>query len=638
MLLTSLTIAVAQTDDAPQTPTAPTAAESTSTAADAVLAAEADRVAVMDKAKDAVLAVFASNGRGGGSGVVITADGYALTNFHVVKPCGNAMKCGMADGELYDAVVVGLDPTGDVALIKLLGRDDFPHAELGDSDRMQVGDWCFAMGNPFLLATDFLPTATYGIVSGMHRYQYPAGTLLEYADCIQTDASINPGNSGGPLFDAQGRLIGINGRGSFEKRGRVNVGVAYAISINQIKNFLGYLHSGRIVDHATLGAQVNFDVEGRVVVSNILEESDAYRRGLRYDDEIVSFGGRPISTPNGFKNVLGIYPKGWRIPLSFRREGQRYDVFVRLGGVHRADELIKKTAGRPRPIRIDPGKNPKPGEKPKDEKPKPGEKPKIEKAEKPEPDKPKPLKKPVPPPGNPHGHQPMQPQAPTPEAVKKHFEAKRGYANYYFNKLHRQRVFDAWSARGDFSGLAGTWTLSGELEHGGEFSLLLTDADAALKLATSEWKWTATDDFSASIEPPQSGGLLPAWNLWRRLAVTGLDEFGDVSYLGTAPLPGHEGLVDVLVGLHKGVECRFMFDPAEGVLLAIEFFPEEQVDPCEIYFSEHRRIDGRHLPGRIEVRVGDESYATFKLNEFNFEKTPAKDAANDSKDKKTTED
>ena len=90
----------------------------------------------------------------------------------------------------------------------------------------------------------------------MHRYQYPAGTLLEYTDCIQTDAAINPGNSGGPLFDAEGRLIGINGRGSFEKRGRVNVGVGYAISINQIKNFLGRLKSGRIVDHATLGARV----------------------------------------------------------------------------------------------------------------------------------------------------------------------------------------------------------------------------------------------------------------------------------------------------------------------------------------------------------------------------------------------
>ena len=137
--------------------------------------------------------------------------------------------------------------------MKLFGRDDFPAAELADSDQVQVGDWCFAIGNPFLLATDFHPTVSYGVISGVHRYQYPAGTLLEYTDCLQADAAINPGNSGGPLFDAQGRLIGINGRGSFEKRGRVNVGVGYAISINQIKNFLGHLKSGRIVDHATLG-------------------------------------------------------------------------------------------------------------------------------------------------------------------------------------------------------------------------------------------------------------------------------------------------------------------------------------------------------------------------------------------------
>ena len=107
------------------------------------------------------------------------------------------------------------------------------------------------MGNPFLLATDFTPTVTFGLVSGVHRYQYPAGTLLEYTDCIQIDTSINPGNSGGPLFNMKGELIGINGRGSFEKRGRVNSGVGYAISINQIKNFLGHLHAGLDTDHAT---------------------------------------------------------------------------------------------------------------------------------------------------------------------------------------------------------------------------------------------------------------------------------------------------------------------------------------------------------------------------------------------------
>ena len=161
----------------------------------------------------------------------------------------------------------------------------------------------------------------------MHRYQYPAGTLLEYADCLQVDAAINPGNSGGPLFNAAGQLIGINGRGSFEKRGRVNVGVGYAISVNQIKNFLGCLKSGRIVDHATLGATVSTGDDGRVTVSDILENSDAYRRGLRYDDEIVRFAGREIRSANcAARTSLGIFPKGWRVAadLSPRRPHHRH--------------------------------------------------------------------------------------------------------------------------------------------------------------------------------------------------------------------------------------------------------------------------------------------------------------------------
>ena len=212
------------------------------------------------------------------------------------------------------------------------------------------------------------------MVSGVHRYQYPAGTLLEYADCLQVDASINPGNSGGPLFDSQGRLLGINGRGSFEKRGRVNVGVGYAISINQIKNFLGNLKSGRIVDHATLGATVSTSEDGRVVVSDILEHSDAYRRGLRYDDEIVSFAGRPIHSVNMLKNLLGIFPKGWRVQLSYRREGNVYDTFVRLMGVHSEPELLAKMEGampgEPRPNPRKPNDNRKPGDQPKPEEPK----------------------------------------------------------------------------------------------------------------------------------------------------------------------------------------------------------------------------------------------------------------------------
>ncbi|RMG04803.1 MAG: serine protease, partial [Planctomycetota bacterium] len=170
---------------------------------------EENRCALVEHVTPSVVAVFSTKGNSGGSGVLISPEGYAVTNYHVVEPCGPVMKCGLSDGKLYDAVVVGVDPTGDIALIKLLGRNNFPAAEIGDSRLVRPGDPCLAMGNPFMLAADFRPTATFGIISGIHRYQYPAGTLLEYTDCLQTDASINPGNSGGPLFDAAGRLIGI---------------------------------------------------------------------------------------------------------------------------------------------------------------------------------------------------------------------------------------------------------------------------------------------------------------------------------------------------------------------------------------------------------------------------------------------
>ncbi|HUY36258.1 MAG TPA: trypsin-like peptidase domain-containing protein [Pirellulales bacterium] len=568
---------------------------------ESVLQAESQRVAVMAKAREAAIAIFANGGQGGGSGVVISPDGYALSNFHVTKPAGDAMKCGMAHGALYDAVIVGIDPVGDLALLKLFGRDDFPHAELGDSDQVRVGDWAFAVGNPFLLATDFQPTVTYGIISGVHRYQYPSGTLLEYADCLQTDASINPGNSGGPLFDSQGRLIGINGRGSFEKRGRVNVGVGYAISINQIKNFLGCLRAGRIVDHATLGARVASQDDGRVIVADIVESSDAYRRGLRYGDEIVSFGGRPIRTVNAFKNVLGIFPKGWRVPVVFRRKGQTFETLVRLAGVHGTEELLQKLGGKsPDPDQPPP---PQPGDQPPDGQPRP---------------------MPMPPSAMPNA-------PPLPEIVQQHLEPRRGYANYYFNKLNRGRVWNQLVARGDFAEFAGPWRVKGEWLGAGEAEFGISSDGAMCALPGGMLTLTAGDSLSDATDPPASGGLLAALYLWRRLLVGGPDQFGSLDYFGTAPFIGHdvpgrqEDLLDVLIGTSGGVECQFVVDPASGRLLLLEVFLRSDDDPCELYFFDYREHEGRELPGKLEVRYGDGLYGVFKLTDWTLHKT-AEDA------------
>jgi hypothetical protein len=212
-----------------------------------------------------------------------------------------------------------------------------------------------------------------------------------------------------------------------------------------------------------------------------------------------------------------------------------------------------------------------------------------------------------------------RPEKPLPAVVQEHFEDKRGYANYYFNRLHRQRVFDAWTAWGDFASLQGAWIMTGPLEPEGKFRFQLSDGEGSLELPDLRWDWLATDNLAGMPNPPASGGLLPALYLWRRLAILGPEGFGEVYYLGTAPFAGREERVDVLIGIHGGVECRFFFDSVDGLLLGMEMYPEEDVDPCEIYFSEYRETDGRHVPARIEVRFGDEVYGVFQVEQFQFQ-------------------
>ena len=118
-----------------------------------------------------------------------------------------------------------------------------------------------------------------------------------------------------------------------------------------------------------------------------------------------------------------------------------------------------------------------------------------------------------------------------------------------------------------------------------------------LKLPTGQLTWEAGPTLGSSLLPAGSGGLLPTLYLWRRLALEGIEHFGQVEYLGTAPLPGYDGLADVLVGTYKGVECWFYFDPARGDLLALEMYPAENADPCEVYFSDYHDVDGRCCRG-----------------------------------------
>lgn len=563
----------------------------------AVVTSQADRIATIKKVYPAVVAVCQPSGEGSGSGVIIHPDGYALTNFHVVAATGPLPTAGLADGQLYDAVLVGLDKVGDVALIKLLPKEKgkpFPFVPLGDSDTVRIGDWALAMGNPFSLAMDFTPTVTYGIVSGVNRYQPPAGSgILEYTDCIQIETSINPGNSGGPLFNMKGELIGINGRGSFEKRGRVNSGVGYAISINQIKNFLGHLYAGIDTDHATLGASVATRSEdaplSQMVVKQILDEADAYRRGLKEGDQLLRFAGRQVASTNQYKNILGIFPKGWRVPLTIRRDNQQQEMLVRLMG-HIATE------------KEPPAKSDGP-----------------------------------PPPPVPKGS-PVPKGVSSPEAAKL-YKPKKGYANFYFNELERDKLLDQAKKYGDFSAVAGPWVAEGNYDMGERKGTLRIevvegqDADSVVRLKLNiDHKLAPLKDTDLTLqrEPIGSGGLMMALYHWHRLLTVGAKGFeGEFAHGGHEPFypyPSDGSTPKSLASLrvdcavlktkHGSTECKWYFSLKDNRLLGFETYLVKDQDPCEVYFSDYKPVDGRELPHRIEVRYGDKRYAVLTITKY----------------------
>ncbi len=572
----------------------------------ALAAAEAERVAVIAKVKPAVVAVCMYGGEAAGSGVLIDPEGYALTNFHVVAATGPVMSCGLPDGQLYDAVLVGVDKVGDVALIKLLPKKDgqpFPAVPLGDSDQTKVGDWSLAMGNPFGLSLDFTPTVTYGLISGVNRYQPPEGKgTLEYTDCLQFDTSINPGNSGGPLFNMKGELIGINGRGQFEKRMRINSGVGFAISVNQIKNFLGHLYAGIDADHATLGALVETENEdgdlSRMVVRQILEESDAARRGLQVGDQIVRFAGRPMTSTNQYKNVLGIFPKDWRVPLTYRRGTDKREILVRLMG--NLDAAVERPAERP-------------------------------------PTPPRP-------PGAPRPEDPRGKARKSP-AYKLLDESKKGFANYHFNKLQQDRLWAAFRQTGDFAGLTGVWSAAGTIEladRKGEMRLTWQDGPDGLtevKLSRNgiedAVKPLKDDQPLGELQLPQgSGGLLTALYQYRRLLTEGAKGFeGGFTHGGHEPLypPREDGKTpealkdlrvdcEVLRTKHGAFEAKWYFSLKDHRLLGAESWTAKEEDPCELYFGDYRPEDGRLLPHRIEVRNGDKRYAVLTVKGYTLGK------------------
>ena len=234
------------------------------------------------------------DGRAAGSGVIVDARGYILTNNHVVENA-SAIEVRLSDDRKFKATLVGRDARTDLAVLKVESSDPLPVAELGDSDRLRVGQWAIAIGNPFGLDR----TVTAGIISATGRTHVGVAT---YEAFIQTDASINPGNSGGPLLNLDGRVIGINT--AIVSSGQ---GIGFAIPITMARDIMTQLIArgrvvrgwlGVVIQDLTPELAASFGVkeDAGVLVAEVMKDGPAAAAGLKPGDVITGFGGAPSRT------------------------------------------------------------------------------------------------------------------------------------------------------------------------------------------------------------------------------------------------------------------------------------------------------------------------------------------------------
>jgi serine protease Do/serine protease DegQ len=267
-----------------------------------------------------------------GSGVIVDAErGYVLTNNHVIAQA-DQVTVGLHDGRRLKAELVGTDPEVDIALLKV-PAEDLVAVPLGDADKLEVGDFVVAIGNPFGLGQ----TVTSGIVSALGR----SGLGIEgYEDFIQTDAAINPGNSGGALIDLRGRLIGINTAIVGPSGG--NVGIGFAIPVNMAREIMEQIVAYGTVRRGQLGVVVQdltpelaeafrLDVSRGAVIADVAPGSSAERSGLARGDVIVAVDGASIRDAGHLRNRIGLLRLGERVDLTVIREGERLSVTARTG-------------------------------------------------------------------------------------------------------------------------------------------------------------------------------------------------------------------------------------------------------------------------------------------------------------------
>jgi serine protease Do len=279
---------------------------------------------------------------GQGSGVIVSKDGYVLTNNHVVANA-EEVEIVLGDERSFTAEIVGTDPKTDLAVLKIDAPDLVP-ARLGDSDAMSVGEWVVAAGNPFGLTA----SVTAGIVSALGRSNMG---ITDYEDFIQTDAAINPGNSGGPLLNLDGEVVGINT--AIMTRSGGSMGVGFAIPSNMARDIMNSLiETGRVV-RGWLGVGIqrltpelanSFDFEGDegVLVAEVDEGTPAYQGGLRAGDIVVAYDGRPLESMEGFRTDVASTPPGTEVPIEVFRDGERRELRVEVGELETRGQVASR--------------------------------------------------------------------------------------------------------------------------------------------------------------------------------------------------------------------------------------------------------------------------------------------------------
>lgn len=281
-----------------------------------------------------------------GSGVITSPDGYILTNNHVVENA-DEINVRLANHEEYTATVIGTDKVTDLALIKINPQKALQFAKLGDSQKLRVGDWVVAIGNPF----GFEQTVTAGIVSGKGR-NIGGGS---YENFIQTDASINPGNSGGPLFNLDGQMVGLNT--AIYSRSGGNIGIGFAIPVNIAKNVMAQLKDSGTVTRGWLGVhiqtvsqdiaeQFGLDRPYGALVGQVAQDSPAGKGGIQPGDIILEYENQELTEMSMLPTLVAQTPINEKVTLTIFRKGKEKKVSILIGKLVEDAQKKMETASK----------------------------------------------------------------------------------------------------------------------------------------------------------------------------------------------------------------------------------------------------------------------------------------------------